>query len=570
MRLWTYCTTNNTYFLGRSQPNAAQQNTLRRFTGASNGAPALCAFLSHSLAAEFVTIRVCVSNSSATEAAGGAAADAARFTLQRGACIPAPPNDLVDFEVDAERLWALWCNAHGDFTVASYALHANEGSSRLGQDIGDGLCWQTAILEPIVEPVQAVEATADPKETFCAHIFHPGRFQRDVIAKALLMYCHNSSTSVTSGSAAAVYSTLSGIVAGGNCPASAPTTVDGTTLSLQVLRERACTAIELEVVAEVAGYEAAAQMQSLSDEDVLEMSHAQWERFYAGVEQYHVKMCQPIGVFGLGSVGGVCVVRKRTVSLLRPCELLEHLMMQASGEGDGGRDGCGADGMDGLEDGGGGRGYESADVRAVRAALSVDATAAGDLVRLVRILATMERRMGEHLKRDVHERLYQLHMPNVVVAELLASDNEADEARVFTRDFVQAMQCDVRAIGDLRTAMHLLLETLRMDEDEQMVQYNHLLAPRQLLALGPLFAGDWGISTLAETLKQVALVRYALSRNLLVLQQLLVDRFDVGCDVLEDVRSNCMPSTVVFVQAYYVMVWLCEIPVQSGYAAATL
>lgn len=99
---------------------------------------------------------------------------------------------------------------------------------------------------------------------------------------------------------------------------------------------------------------------------------------------------------------------------------------------------------------------------------------------------------------------------------------------------------------------------------------DHLLAPRQLLALGPLFAGDLGVSTLAETLKQIALVRYALCRNLLIVQQLLIDRMDVAWDVLEDVRSNCMPNTVVFVQSYYVMAWLCEIPVQSGYAAATL
>lgn len=94
--------------------------------------------------------------------------------------------------------------------------------------------------------------------------------------------------------------------------------------------------------------------------------------------------------------------------------------------------------------------------------------------------------------------------------------------------------------------------------------------PRQLLALGRPFAGDLGVSMLAESLKQIALVRYALCRNLLVLQQLLIDRFALACDVLEEVRSNCQPSTVVFVQAYYVMVWLCEVPVHSGYAATTM
>lgn len=64
--------------------------------------------------------------------------------------------------------------------------------------------------------------------------------------------------------------------------------------------------------------------------------------------------------------------------------------------------------------------------------------------------------------------------------------------------------------------------------------------------------------------------RYSMCRNLLVLQQILIDKFDLSCDVMEEVRSNCMPNTVVYVQAYYVMVWLCETPVQSGNSSASL
>lgn len=447
---------------------------MRRSTAASapesNGTPQLCAFLSHSLGAEFVTIRTYCSTG-ASDASG----PDVRFTLQRGACIPAPPNDLVDFELDTQRLWALWCNAHGDFNVASYPLHANASGNHGSADAAGVLCWQTAILEPIVEPVHAIDATADPKETFCSHIFHPGRFQRDVIAKALVMFGHNSTSSSSVGTAAATAAVYglqsSNAAATANCSFSNSTAAAeaAATLSVQVLRDRVCTAIDLEVAADVAGFEAA-QVQPLSDEDVLEVSHTQWERFYAGVEQYHVKMRQPIGVFGLRSVGGVCVVRKRSVSLLRPCELLEHLMMQENG-------GSGINGNDAIDamDCGGGAGdaYESADVRVVRSILSVDIAAAADLVRLVRILATLEGQLGDHVKRDVHERLYQLHMPNVVVGELLANDDAADaDEAIFTRDFVQALQNEVRSIGDLRAAMHMLLETLRMDEDEQMVQYS--------------------------------------------------------------------------------------------------
>lgn len=363
----------------------------------------------------------------------------ARFQMHRSASIPAPPNDLVDFELNDQHLWALWCTANGDFNVASYALSSSgsgPGSS--------ALCWQNATLEPPAEqpPAAGLPYSTDPKETYCSHIFYPGRFQRDVIAKALLMF--GRATGAGSGAVSA-----SAVVA-------AATAADTATLSMAVLKERVCVAIELEIAAELAAYEEETGMvQPLADDELVELSARHWERFYACAEQYHVKMCQPIGVFGLGAAGAVCVVRKRTFSVLRPCEVLEHLMMQATDEDDADAEyGCGGSG-----------GAESmSNVRAVREVLGVETAAAADLVRLVRILGALEAQLGEEVKRDVHDRLYQLHMPNVVVAELLAS-SELDET-VFTRDFLMGVNQAVLSIGDLRSAMHLLLETLRMDEED--------------------------------------------------------------------------------------------------------
>lgn len=404
--------------------STAQQNLLRRSTAPGNGTTTtLCAFLSHSLGAEFVTIRCGISPSTRESPDANAG-----FHMQRVACIPAPPNDLVDFELSGQRLWALWCTAHGDFTVASYALGAPPAAGAAA------LCWQNATLEqPFEQPSPiGLAHSADPKETYCASIFYPGRFQRDVIAKALLMFGRAVSASA--------------VVA-------AATAADTATLSMAVLRERVCVAIELEIAAELAACEEdTGLVQPLADEELVELSARHWERFYACAEQYHAKLCQPIGVFGLGDAGAVCVVRKRTFSLLRPCEVLEHLMMQAVD------DGGAADTQ--TEYGGEGE----ANVRAVQAVLGVEAAAAADLVRLVRVLAALEAQLGDEVKRDVHDRLYRLHMPNVVVAELLAS-SELDET-VFTREFVMDVNQAVQSIGDLRAAMHLLLEVLRMDAEE--------------------------------------------------------------------------------------------------------
>lgn len=111
--------------------------------------------------------------------------------------------------------------------------------------------------------------------------------------------------------------------------------------------------------------------------------------------------------------------------------------------------------------------------------------------------------------------------------------------------------------------MILLLDELRMDSDEA----EPLSAVRHSIAL---FGSDIGISVVAESLKQIALIRYSLCRNLLILQHILFDTFDISCNVLEVIRSQCMPDTVVFVQAYYVMMWMSETPAQSGLSTASL
>lgn len=81
---------------------------------------------------------------------------------------------------------------------------------------------------------------------------------------------------------------------------------------------------------------------------------------------------------------------------------------------------------------------------------------------------------------------------------------------------------------------------------------------RLFLSLGQLFRSNAGISIVAESVRQIAIVNFSLCRNLLILQQILMSSNDLPRDALEIVRSRCMPETVVFVQAYFVMVWICE------------
>lgn len=88
--------------------------------------------------------------------------------------------------------------------------------------------------------------------------------------------------------------------------------------------------------------------------------------------------------------------------------------------------------------------------------------------------------------------------------------------------------------------------------------------------VGNLFGSHYGISVLAESLRQVATIRYSICRHLLILQHILTDTFALPCEILEVIASKCMPMTVVYLQAYNVMVWICEKPATASTAISSL
>lgn len=138
---------------------SAQTNSIRRASETT-----LCAFLCHSLGSEFVTLQIQWDGNNT-------------YSLVRTKLIAAPQYDLVDFEINDSRIWALWCNSQGEFNVSSFFLTP-----------GYSINWVPAALEsPPDRYSVSVEHGMDPRHTFCSYIFHPGKFQRSVIAKALVV-----------------------------------------------------------------------------------------------------------------------------------------------------------------------------------------------------------------------------------------------------------------------------------------------------------------------------------------------------------------------------------------------
>lgn len=109
--------------------------------------------------------------------------------------------------------------------------------------------------------------------------------------------------------------------------------------------------------------------------------------------------------------------------------------------------------------------------------------------------------------------------------------------------------------------MAMLLEALTYDlgqPNKLQFEDDHDTS-KVLLNISHLFGSQLGISAVAETITQIALLRFSICRDLLMLQQLILLRPEIfNSRSLHTIRSSLAPRTVVLTQAYYVVTWICE------------
>lgn len=149
------------------------------------------------------------------------------------------------------------------------------------------------------------------------------------------------------------------------------------------LKDRVCYAVEQEVQNELKDFDE-------TDDLYIETSFKAWERFYSCCEQYHIKATQPIGLVNLDSIGAVTVIKKNAFSLLRPCELLEHMMLLGEN-------------VEYISD------------------LGVDDDInPEDLIKLIATLSTLEQNISDESKAEIDTKLYELNTPNELIAQLLS------------------------------------------------------------------------------------------------------------------------------------------------------
>lgn len=284
---------------------------------------------------------------------------------------------------------------------------------------------------------------------------------------------------------------------------------------MHILKERVCQAIDAEIQNEM-------KMHDLSEDEYIEVAINNWEKFYSCCEQYHVAAHQPIGLFVLDSLDAVCVIKNSLMSFLRPCEAIENMLLSGS---------CPEN-------------------------FAIDLRLKEDLAVLIKTVYYLENNLSLDVKIEISNSLFKLKMPNDIFTELISEMSLDEESDVtIPREIIREIADRLRRVRDVQSVLSIVLNLLRLDRNNfSDEEFNDDLTPFQR----QLFDGNYGTSVVTETVRQISSSRYAMCRNLLIIQHILIDGSALNCNEAEIIRSKHIPETVIFLQSYFVMVWIGE------------
>lgn len=365
--------------------------------------------------------------------------------------------------------------------------------------------WETAILEPAPDRDYIIsDLSTDPRQSYINYIFQPGKFSLVDITRALSIYRKsNLNTDMI--------------------------------LSSSQLKERVCMAVEAEIQSEVMDYE-------MTDEDYLEIANRCWSKFYSCVIQYHINGNKPVGLLLLPNAYGVALLKKSSFSLLRPMEALEYLMLS--------NEQCYS------------YNFKTTPI------LSQDEETCQDLILLMSAIVLLENQLSEETKIEFKKELYYLKSPDTVIDDMLSKLSLETDDPLSDFNFQTEINHKLDNIKDASKSMAMLLEALTYNPgqpDKVIMDNNAIETSKIILNTTHLFSSQLGISTITESVAQIAFLRFSICRNLLILQRIILSRLEnFDSKILHSIKSSLAPRTVVLTQAYYVVLWLRETTANTG------
>ncbi|XP_031781564.1 nuclear pore complex protein Nup160 homolog isoform X7 [Nasonia vitripennis] len=129
-------------------------------------------------------------------------------------------------------------------------------------------------------------------------------------------------------------------------------------------------------------------------------------------------------------------------------------------------------------------------------------------------------------------------------------------------DFKSGLLHILENIKDIASAMAMLLEFMTYNLSQpnpSKLRTSDGIDKTTLANSEFLFGSDLGTSTIAESVTQIAVLRFSMCRNLLILQNIILSRSEIlDSYSLHTIKSSLAPRTVVLTQAYYVIMWISE------------
>ncbi|XP_074660540.1 nuclear pore complex protein Nup160-like [Tubulanus polymorphus] len=441
-----------------------------------NGPPLIAVFLSFSDHCQF-----CIVQPALTEG---------RYHLKHVSNLFSPNEDLVDFVLTADSLWSVWMNSEGE-TFSRYVTIYPEGN------------WKQVHLEPSEDSELIIPPNVDPRQAYIQQLFAPGKFSSHAIYKALNIYRRSSSeANLTSEH----------------------------NVSMTTLKEDVMLVVENEIQMAASEYE-------LAEDEYYHLQIQHWGKFYSSCVQYQECASKCVGIFADSLSGFVSLVKKNSLSVLRPCDLSETLAFALPGS------------------------LSSHDLETMHILIS-EPQYQTDLINLVDCVKVIGSQMNYDIISTFEQELCQLEDPaslsHQVVAALLPQGSNTD-----TSILMKEISLKIENINNLLEAFDHVLQGLDVTNNESKSQPNGDNSyddPSWLInASSKLYSSDLATALITRSLMQLIDTRFEFARDLLILQAVLAfiggqcGLRMVDCNHL---LSHCIPRTSVLVRAYYLMSWM--------------
>ncbi|XP_008309467.1 nuclear pore complex protein Nup160 [Cynoglossus semilaevis] len=205
------------------------------------------------------------------------AAENNRYSLEHVSTLFTTQETIVDFQLTATDIWALWVD-QSNAAVVKYINFEHNSAAQ----------WNQVFVQPPPDEEVHVGVDQDPRETYLDLLFSPVRFSAAAILKALQIYRHGSER-------------LSDV-------------------SWENLKKEVTVSVEMELQSSVTEFE-------FSQEEYRQLQVEFWSKFYSVCLQYQESLSTPLGLSISSHTGLVCLLKKGLVSFLLPCFAVDHLYL---------------------------------------------------------------------------------------------------------------------------------------------------------------------------------------------------------------------------------------------------